>query len=144
MLTLPAQKFFAYQDRFFQQVMNLPPVVTFYYNTASGGDAYEIFTGQQTRSQEGVAIHCLYKRQLNDYQRTKYGIDEDVQAVIYVPPQILAQIFGTFQLDYKRINIMFSDLKNDEVYVVRRMVYLEPLYDSCLAVSYHLVSKTKA
>lgn len=144
MLQLTQAKFLQLQERYYKTVVNLPPpVVTFQLFTAGGGDSFQQFIGEQSKSSVDKPIKCLYKRQISPYQRTKMGIDEDVEMVIYVPPKILIEQYGTFQLDYKKLNVVFNDGLNNEVYVVNKMVFGEPLYNSCIYVEYHLKSKTK-
>lgn len=138
------------QEKFYRQVVNLPPVVSFSVvtvakkSTANADlDDYDNFVGDNDRTPVTHTIKCLYKREISVWERKKIGIDEDVAAIIYVPPKVLIEKFGTFKLDYKKILVTFTDYNNNDEYVVDRVVYQEPHYDSCIAVQYHIKSADK-
>lgn len=145
MLALPQNKFLAVQQKFYQQVINLPPKISMSFPTVNsvGTNSYvEYLRAQGVTAAPVVDIKCLYKRNISVWDRKKYGLAEDIECIVYIPPQEMVTHFGGFQLDYKKAKIVFLDYKNDDVYYADKVIFKEPHYGSCITVELHLKNAT--
>lgn len=128
------------KQKFYSTVMQLPVVWTLIQTfPVRTDDAYLDFIGDNKRADNTFQIKALYRNQFSEWERTKFGIHKDVSGLLYVPPQVLEQTFGTFRLDWNTIKAQQPDqYEGQEPFVVDRVAYQEPLYKSCVAVILHL------
>lgn len=77
-----------------------------------------------------VELHCLYKRTINDKERTKNGVTQMVDVVVYVSPLELekrtgsAEFTSTIRNSYSTISVEF----NGKHYEVTNIIDLEPIF----------------
>lgn len=125
------QKFTGYQRRFYGKVTKSPMVVELKIVTSIiPEDEYEAFTGDSDRITTSYKVPCLYKREIKDEDRSKYGWSQDVDGVLYFSPIDLVRIVGTFKIDTEKTTIIFADKEHK----IEQREYLEPYYDSCVGL----------
>ena len=107
------------------------------------------FTGDGNRSvSTTVILKCFYMRNISDKQREKFGVNQDVTAIVYVSPLELEKKFGSITLpDYVRKS--YSQLKIsflEKNYEIDSIIDLEPMHDGtqeiCLAYQINLKTNT--
>lgn len=126
------QKFVQYRERFLLEIQKSPVLLEIGRATVSSIGPFTDFTGDSARTETKHSFKCLYERTVNEFQRQKYGIEMEIKAVVFLSPQHLIDAYGTF-----RLGDFLEQLKvylYEEDYQVSQVVYLEPLYDSCIAV----------
>lgn len=138
-------KYMMWQDRFYQDVMKLPSHVTFIQETIDpAATPYDILTKTAAMTSIETKVKALWKRQFSYYERIKAGLSENCEGAVYIPPRQLVDLFGAFNLDFHKINIQIFDWKYNEIYVVDKVVYQAPMFDTCYAVELHLKSQVPA
>jgi hypothetical protein len=144
MITLPKNKFLRFQDNFYRQVIALPMKLTFIEKIVDdSADDYDKLVKAAGYSTESKTVRCMYRTNFTPWERTKFGLAQDATAIAYIPPQELIDLYGKFRLNFKTFDVQHTDLFNNEIYVVNKVKFQEPLYDSCICVELHLQSKVK-
>lgn len=146
-IQIPEGKFFQFKATFYAQCKRLPLVCSLIVSVpavATLDNTFETFVGNRPRTSTPYKVYCLYKRDLSVYDRTKYGIDKDVEMLVWIPPQEIEKYFGAynFRINSETTKVQFEDYAQDTaggtVMVIDKVVYQAPLYDSCMAVELHL------
>lgn len=108
-------------------------------------DPYLSFVGDNKRAENKFTIKALYKTELTEWDRTKYGMNKQITGALYIPPAILEQVFGTYKIDWNKIKVQQQGQYENEVpIVINKVSYQEPLYGTCIAVILHLLDPTLA
>jgi hypothetical protein len=119
--------FQAIQRRFFERIARCcnPSEVTIQFVKITSSGALADFTGDSVRTlDKEVKLRCFYQRYLNDKQREKAGVMEDVQLSIFVSPLELEAKNGSFDFpeavrsSYSGIAIQFLG-KHHEIESIR-------------------------
>lgn len=92
--------------------------------------SFEAFVGDSTRSSKMYEFNALYEAEISDRMREKYGLPQEVNGIVYLSPKQLMQKLGYYRLDWNKTKVHFRG----RVQVISKIVYLEELYDSCVAV----------
>lgn len=103
-------------------------------NVTSTGD-FTDFTGDSDRTTVSYNFKCLYKREFQPAERTKYGLHGNESGIIWLAPDHLATQFGTWKVDVRKWYVKLAE----SIFIVDRVVYEEPLFGSCLAIRLYLV-----
>ena len=134
---LGQQDFLKYQAIFYQYVDAGDLIIELGKNssTAPGDDFLENFQGSNLRNPtDWYRFPTLYNTQIDADLRDKIGISSIQSGTIYLSPLQLIPVFGTFEID-KLITVI---KKSGHNFSIDRIEYLEPLYDSCVAIEINL------
>lgn len=131
-------KFLKYQAIFNQHVEESDMILEVGFNKIpnQSGDFLRDFTGSNAR-EETVwhSFHALYETNIATYIRDKVGMTAAHESgAIYLSPLQLIPIFGSFVIDKK--TTIFR--KSGHLFLPDSIQYLEPLYDTCIAVEIRL------
>lgn len=142
--------YFAYlQNLFYTRLSQCcnPVEVSLKYFRTSGGDKFTNFTGDNNRLPTmEFNLHCLYQRDLNDKQREKLGVNQNVTDVIYISPLELQQKTGSNKFpeevrnSYAMISVEFLG-KHFELLSIKD---LEPVHNGMevMCIAYQLNLRT--
>lgn len=109
----------------------MPHKVTLIDNVLDAPDSdLSAFTGDREVTQKTYEFTALYNREIQIRERQKYGLTDEVNGIIFLSPLELIPKRGSFQVDTKLTKIFFAGKEQ----IIERVDYLEPLYNSCIAV----------
>jgi len=127
------------QKLFFSKVTESsnPSKVRLTFKEVTHDTAFSSFTGDGTRTtkldaneaEKSYLLSCFYMRNVTDKQREKYGIDQDINTVIYISPLEMKRVMGTdtFPVEvrnsYSQIELSFFG----KVEEIDSIIELEPL-----------------
>lgn len=132
-------KFLRYQEAFHKEASSSPLKCTLIITGKTSTDAFSDFVGDNTRTEEIHDIPILWERSLESINRSKYGIEQGRDSTMFISPKTLERHLGTFRIDARTTKVRF--LGRD--WIVDKVDFLSPLYNSCIAVEIHLQSATK-
>lgn len=135
-------KFLNYQQVFYNTVVNADMIIELGIesSTAPSGDFLKDFTGSNTRSITWYQFHSLYKADIVKFERTKYGITTDEEGLIYLSPLQIIPVFNDFRVDKFVTHIRKPSGKTIPTeFLINKITYLEPLYDSCIAIELSII-----
>ena len=137
------------QQRFFARIAQCgnPTRVTLGFLKIISTGSFTDFTGDSKREiDKAYELHCLYQRYLNDKQREKAGVVEDVDLSIFISPLELEAVTGSFDFP-ENVRSSYSGMtvilfgKHHEIESIRD---LEPQQsngrDTCVAFQINLKS----
>lgn len=120
------------QRIFFNNVVNCknPVSVLIQVPTISSTGTFTDFTGDSGRDgfDTELTLKCLYKRSISDKDRAKYGIDEDIDSLVYISPLELKDKYASLTLP----DAIFKTKQKakvtlfDKVYRIKQIVENEP------------------
>jgi hypothetical protein len=124
-------RFLSLQGKFYRKVTASPMKIDLVVVTAiTPADDYDAFVGDSDRTSKTYSFPCLYKRQLSDYDRTKYGLTAEINGLIWLSPIDIKKQLPDFHIDKALVTSIFAGKKQ----VLDQVDYLEPYYDTCIAV----------
>lgn len=102
--------------------------------TINSTGSFTNFTGDNQRLTTKYNFPCLYNRNIAQNERIKYGLHESVTGILYLSPTHLQNRLGSFKLDKRKVVVYLTE----EKFIVDTIVYLSPMYNSCLTVEIRL------
>lgn len=144
---LSSKRFQSLQMLFFNKLNSCCNSVTvkLIFFTLTGGDRISNFTGDNKRTENKVVdLHCLYQRDLNDKQREKLGVGQEVTDVIYITPIELEKKTGSnkFPEEVRKSFAMIAVEFLGQHYELLNIKDLEPMHNGkevmCLAYQLNL------
>lgn len=109
-----------------------PSKVTFKIYEVTHGDSLSAFLGDGDREEkETFTLPCFYQRYLNDKQREKAGVNEEVKVSLFISPISLKPIFKSEEFpqhvrdSYSNISVELFGVH----YEVESIRDLEPIQD---------------
>lgn len=142
MALVGSSKFFNYQGIFYNKVQASEMIIELGIEVAAApsGNFLRDFGGVNPRS---VAtwhkFPALYEANFDDFNRDeKVGLTEQESGTIYLSPLQLIPVFNSFIIDRKATVIRKWNGTAYHEFIISNVKYLEPLYDSCLAVEINL------
>lgn len=148
---LSSSKFAYLQNLFYSKLATCcnPVLVTLTFFKTEGGDKFSNFTGDNKRVPDKVVnLHCLYQRDLNDKQREKLGVNQEVTDILYVSPIELEKKFGSnkFPQEVRNSYAMISVEFLGKHYELLSIKDLEPMHNGkevmCIAYQINLRATT--
>lgn len=133
---LSHSRFLRYQGIFYRNVVNADMVIELGVTTAvqPTGDFLTDFTGSSNRDITWFKFPALYSTSINTAIREITGISETEQGQIFLSPLQLIPVLGYYKLDKLKVRIK----KSEHLFLVEKITYLEPLYNSCIALQLDL------
>ena len=103
-----------------------------------GFNDYRDFVGENEIETKSYILNCLYSRNVTDKTRTKYGLETDVSAVLYLSPKELKQVVGRWNLKEQEISVTLLGV----TYLCYKVHYegLTTAFDSCVSVTLALTN----
>lgn len=132
---LTLQKFQRYRAVFEQEVNKQPVEANIILAVIADSTGFTGFTGDKTPTYIDKVVKCLYKRDFSPFERTKFGLKDEVTGVLYIPPNNLIAAFGTWKLAETKIKVLLYG----DTYGVGYVRFNGPMYDSCISVEYRLI-----
>lgn len=111
--------------------MRSPMLITLrVVNVGNNEGSIEDFVGSSDRTFTDHKVHALYNYNIIPYDRDKSGYSNDISGEVFVSPLELQRVIGTFRVDRKKTHVIFTD---QEV-ALKEIEYMEPLFNSCVAI----------
>lgn len=139
-------KFLSYQAQFYNKIKNTPykidlEVVSVKEVPVSEEFSMDAFVGDSPRESKKYSLRCLYEKEVSDRTRNKYGLDTEVNGVIYLSPIQTKPIFGDYHIPMNRVLIHFEGEKQ----VISRVIYLEDFkeYGTCVGIQIFVKDATE-
>jgi hypothetical protein len=107
--------------------------------TASA-DAMTSFVGDESKTVIIKRVKALYTRNYTQLEREKFGLSQEVNAVVYIPPQTLIEAFPG--MDYRRLVVDSVEIAG-EAYSPVNYLLSGHLYNSTLFVEIQLRIATR-
>lgn len=103
--------------------------------------SYSEFVGESAIEIENsnvVTVKALYNREVSPKTRSKYGLDENANAVIYLSPKDLYERIGRWNFSETEISVNFLGVE----YLVYKIFYdgHVPEFSNCISVTMVLTS----
>jgi len=135
---LTKRKFYDVRNRFHRQVTVNPltcEVYSLYALEQDCEDGYEKAVGSLHEYKKKETLNCLFDLEAIGKSRTRFGIREDTEAVIYISPVQLFKKFGFKKFpDTNTVIITYLG----EEYVISFARYLEEMFGDCVAIQLQL------
>lgn len=93
--------FGAIQQRFYNNIVkcrNPTDVKLIFVKVTSEGELSEFLGDNKREADKIISLKCRYQRYLNDKQREKAGVTEEVDMSVFISPIELEQKTGSFEL----------------------------------------------
>ena len=131
MALLTNARFLRYQDTFYRTVAQCDKTIEIGIESVSPtGDFLEGFVGAGTRTITWHTFPALYQTDIDSYSRDRFGLSSTESGLIYLSPKQLIPVFGTYRIDRLATHVR----KSDHEFILDKVNYLEPLYESCVAI----------
>jgi len=143
MSTLTQNQFLSYQNTFYRYVIASPMIIQLGVQDVvpSTGDFLEDFS----KANNTVASNeypttwynfpAFYQRDIDPYSRERYGLTDIHSGSVYLSPIQIKDVFGSFDyLDARKVIIKLDG----HSFIVQKLEYKEPLFNSCIAVEFIL------
>lgn len=128
-----------FREVFFRKVSASPYSATLLFTTVGvAASALDAFVGSSPRTVTEISLPALYVKNVSPTERTKYGLSDNVTGILYLSPNHLLQLRGTFRVDHRMVQVNFFDHLDN----VESVSYDEDLFDTCVAVVLGLRSAT--
>jgi hypothetical protein len=100
--------------------------------------SYSEFVGESEISTNLVTLKALYSREISPKTRSKYGLDANASAVIYLSPKNLVEELGRWDFSETEISVNFLGIE----YLVYKIFYdgHVPEFSNCISVTMVLTS----
>lgn len=127
-------RFLRYQEVLYQKILRVPYTIELeivsVQNDTSLGFSLTNFVGDNPRTPILYKLQCLYNKEISNREREKYGLPMEVNGEIFLSPKQLVPLFGTYKLNWNKTKVHFEE----RIQVIDRIIYLEPMYESCVGV----------
>ena len=146
MLKITHTKFIEFQRKFFQTVKGLPVMCTFHeiHNDPNGSGFDALMKTSPKLPETTFKLQALYKKDFTPYDRVRYGLRENVSGIIWFSPLELKRRAGIVTLKEQNYKVHFDDIHDsDQTYQIDCIKYLEPMYNTCIAIEIHLVDNRR-
>lgn len=134
---LSAQRFNNFRDRFYKEVTKSPVTALLRFYTVNSIGAFTDITGDSDREYEQISVKCLYDREMTEFKRSKYGLEQDVSGLLFVSPIHFSQATPDYKKWIENFNKIRVVLYAGE-YQVSLIRLKEPLYGSFICAELHL------
>jgi len=118
----------------YQKILRVPYTIELeivsVQNDTSSGFSLTNFVGDNPRTPILYKLQCLYNKEISNREREKYGLPMEVNGEIFLSPKQLVPLFGTYKLNWNKTKVHFEE----RIQVIDRIIYLEPMYESCVGV----------
>jgi hypothetical protein len=128
-----------YREAFYKVVASSPLQATLLITSVGEASSpLASFVGSSARKVDRYRVRALYNKRVEEIERTKYGFTDNITGVLYLSPNSLIPLLGTFRLDPLKTQVEFlTHIDN-----VASVSYDEDLFESCVAVVLGLRSAT--
>jgi hypothetical protein len=134
------QMFDSVCKKFHEAVQISPTKATLNISKAinAGFNDYRDFVGENEIEAKSYTLNCLYSRNVTDKTRTKYGLETDVSAVLYLSPKELRQVVGRWDLKEQEVSVSLLGVS----YLCYKVYFegLTPEFGSCVSVTLALTN----
>jgi hypothetical protein len=131
------------KNKFHESVKRSPICCSVTIESATENIGYDAIVGNTPRNKVSKSVQCLYTRNFDSYQRTKYGLSENVSGVIYLSPKLFRDAFQLTDLTPEWVKLNGKKVSVElmgETFMCEKVVlsgYI-PTYKDCVAVEIRL------
>ena len=140
-MLITKQRFLRYRDLFYRKVSQSPEVCTIITTAKTSAGSLEDFVGASNRTTTEYTIPVLYNYDIQDFGREKVGLTNMQSAVVYISPlQVLkAQGEGSVPQYVDKAAVLLKAQTTKVIlkghrYIVEKVDFMEPLFDTCIAI----------
>lgn len=142
LLRVSRVKFLMYQREFYRQVEANPLFCNLVISTVETAQSdYDKFIGNSPLTTKTYTVRTLFDFEATGQKREKFGIAEDVDAVIFLSPLSLKKLGITE--DIREIKNRVSIVFKGEPFLIDSVLYLEEMYGSYVAMQLNLKTDFK-
>ena len=131
------------KNKFHESVKRSPVCCSITVETATENSGYDAIVGNSNRVKVTKSVQCLYTRNFDSYERTKYGLSENVSGIVYISPKLFKDAFEITELtpEWAKVNgKKFTINLMGETFLCEKIVltgYI-PTYKDSIAVEIRL------
>lgn len=139
-------KFLQYQNMLYKKLLATPykvelEIIEVQNTNANDEFSFDAFVGDSPRTSKFYEFRALYEKNISEQTREKYGLNSEVNGIVYLSPKQLIPKLGDYHIDMNKTKVHFEG----RTQVITKVIYLEEFkeYNGCVGVQIFLKDDLK-